>query len=216
MKVSRGTKKARYMSLFWLFMIGSVIGFALEGVWHALRWGGWEDHSATVWGPFCIIYGIGAVVLYLAAYHLRDKRLAVQLLTCGAVGSAIEWISAVFQERVFGSYSWDYSYQTFHLGGKVSLLMTCLWGILGVLFIRLIFPLLQRVLPRMEGKVWSLACAFLSVFMTVNLLLTASAVWRWGEREDSMPASNDFEHFLDERYDDEAMAKIFPNMKFRE
>ena len=216
MKGSERAKKSNYISLFWLFMIGSVIGFVLEGIWHAIRWGGWEDHSAVVWGPFCIIYGVAAAVLYLAAHHLSDKRAAVQFLVCAAVGSAVEWISAVFQERVFDSYSWDYSEQVFHLDGKVSLFMTCLWGALGVAFIRLLFPFLAKHLPKMSGGGWSVACVCLSVFMTLNLLLTATAVWRWGEREDAIPASNSFEDFLDERYDDEAMEKIFPNMKFRE
>ncbi|MBQ9162200.1 MAG: putative ABC transporter permease [Clostridia bacterium] len=208
--------KIKYAGVFWLFMIGSVLGFVLEGIWHAVRWGGWESHSAVVWGPFCIIYGIAAVVLYLASFYLQDKGIISQFLICGAVGSAIEWASAVFQERAFGSYSWDYSDQTFQLDGKVSLFMTCLWGALGVLFIKLLFPFLEKNLPRMIGGGWNIACTCLSVFMAINLLLTTFAVLRWGERTESIPASSNFEVYLDERYNDDKMSEIFPNMNFRE
>ncbi|MBQ8345061.1 MAG: hypothetical protein IJY42_02210, partial [Clostridia bacterium] len=43
-----------YLDLFWLFLFGSVLGFLLEGVWSIFKRGQWDNHSATVWGPFCI------------------------------------------------------------------------------------------------------------------------------------------------------------------
>ena len=59
--------KASYYDLFWMFVFGSVTGFLLEGVWSAWRFGAWANHSATVWGPFCIVYGAGMVAVYLVA-----------------------------------------------------------------------------------------------------------------------------------------------------
>lgn len=68
----------RYSTLFWLFMLGSVAGFVLEGLWCVLCKGHWEHHSATVWGPFCLIYGIGTVAVYLLSVVLKSKNLLVQ------------------------------------------------------------------------------------------------------------------------------------------
>ena len=52
-------RRLRYTTLFWLFFLGSIAGFVLEGLWRIILVGHWENHSATVWGPFCIVYGIG-------------------------------------------------------------------------------------------------------------------------------------------------------------
>lgn len=208
------TYKVTYPIIFWMFMMGSVSGFILEGIWCILKKGAWEDHSATVWGPFCIIYGITAVVLYLASIALKDTSVIVQFFVCAVAGSAIEYFSSLFQELCFGSVSWDYSRQTFNIGGRISLKMTIIWGLLGAIFVQVIFPVFVRILNVMNGKVWTALCVALSAFMVVNLMVTSAAVIRWGERLESVPASNDFEEFLDEKYDDEAMSEIFPNMKF--
>lgn len=52
-------KRMNYASLFWVFMAGSVLGFIVEGLWCVLRKGAWENHVATVWGPLCLVYGVG-------------------------------------------------------------------------------------------------------------------------------------------------------------
>ena len=64
-------EKVNYTSMFWLFMFGSVAGFLIEGIWCVIRSGRWENHSATLWGPFCIIYGFGAVLVYLLALFVK-------------------------------------------------------------------------------------------------------------------------------------------------
>ena len=123
-----GGFKADYATLFWLFMFGSVAGFVLEGLWCVITDGHWESHTATVWGPFCIIYGIGAVAVCLLSGLLREKSLPVQFAAFSASGAAVEFFGSLFQELCFGSVSWDYSGHLLNLGGRVSLKMALMWG----------------------------------------------------------------------------------------
>lgn len=204
-----------YCSLFWLFLIGSVAGFILEGLWCILKKGAWESHSATVWGPFCIIYGFGAVAVYLIATVMKGKKPLLQFILFSVAGTVVEYLGSLFQETVFGSTSWDYSSHFMNIGGRVSLQMTLIWGILGISFVWFVFPSLVRFLKKMEGNSWRIGCLMLSVFMAVNLLLSAAAVMRWKDRlTDNIPAANVFEQFLDESYGNDAMEKRYPNMKF--
>ena len=214
-KKERVSCKVTYSSLFWLFLFGSVSGFILEGLWCILRKGAWESHSATVWGPFCIIYGFGAVAVYLISTALKRKNLPLQFALFSVAGALVEYFGSLFQEIVFGSTSWDYSSHFLNIDGRVSLQMTLIWGILGITFVRFAFPSLVRLLGKMEGGFWRIGCVALSVFMAVNLLLSAAAVMRWKDRlTDGAPASNAFEQFLDETYDNDTMEKNYPNMKF--
>ncbi|MBO5022903.1 MAG: putative ABC transporter permease [Clostridia bacterium] len=207
-----------YNSMFCIFMIGSILGFILEGIWHIIRKGSWESHSATVWGPFCIIYGIAAAVLYVGAIFLKDKNILLQFAVCAFAGSFIEYFSSLFQEFCFGSVSWNYSKQFFNIGGRISLRMTILWGILGVAFVRILFPLIVSLLDLINKDKWNVYCICLSVFMGINLFLTSIAVLRWGERIGNPvdTPSNAVEAFLDERFDDERMSETFPNMVFKD
>ena len=86
---------ARPSTLFWLFLAGSVAGFFLEGIWCVFTKGHWEHHSATVWGPFCIVYGIGAVLVYLLSAVLKGRNLPLQFLLFSASGAAVEYGSSL-------------------------------------------------------------------------------------------------------------------------
>lgn len=207
--------KVTYTNLFWLFMFGSVAGFVLEGVWCILTKGHWEHHAATVWGPFCIIYGIGAVAVYLLSNVLKEKSLPLQFLAFTVSGAAVEYFSSLFQELCFGSVSWNYSTHFLNLGGRVSLKMSLLWGVLGIAFVRLAFPLLKRLFVKMQGKGWKIASIVLTVFMAVNLTVTVAAVIRWRDRaEEDTSQANKIIQFLDTTYDDDTMSRLFPNMEF--
>lgn len=208
-------RKICYVDLFWVFMLGSVVGFVLEGLWHML-WhdGAWESHSATVIGPFCIVYGLGAVVMYVLALSLQGRSLLVQFALYSLVGALVEFEAGLFQELCFGSSSWNYSHQPLNVDGKISLQMSLIWGVLGVAFARFALPLLLRLLTRMQGRGWRVACGILSVLMAANLLLTTCAVKRWHDRQESLSAASALEHFLDRQYDDQKMSEIFPNMSF--
>lgn len=61
-----------YCNMFWLFMFGNVLGVLLEGTWCRLIFGHWETHVATIWGPFSLIYGVGAVMFYISGEKIRS------------------------------------------------------------------------------------------------------------------------------------------------
>lgn len=206
--------KFSYSALFWLFLFGSIAGFLFEGVWCVFRKGHWENHSALVWGPFCIVYGIGAVAVYLLSCCLNKKNMLLQFFAFSLSGGMVEYFTGLFQELVFGSVSWDYSKHWLNIGGRVSLKMALLWGVLGILFLYFIYPPLRRLLNKSRGKTAKILCAILTAFMVVNILVSSAAVLRWRERINNMPPSNEAEESLDQFFDDETMEKIYPNMRF--
>lgn len=97
-----GKPKIEYSTLFWLFFFGSVTGFVLEGIWRIILLGHWENHAATVWGPFCLVYGVGAVVIYVVTYAIAEKSFFVQFLVFAAAGSAVEYVASYLQELIVG------------------------------------------------------------------------------------------------------------------
>lgn len=208
-------KRVMASDLFWLFIIGSVVGFVLEGLWCIVLRGAWENHSATLWGPFCIIYGVGADMVYLIANKLEGKSLRAQFISFAISGAAVEYFGGLFQEICFGCISWDYSADFMNLGGRVSLLTTIVWGVLGMMFVKLPYPYLKKLLTVLHSRRLNVLCAVMAVFMAHNLAWSGAAVRRWGRRIEGKPPVNAIEEYLDERYDDTAMRKTYPNMRFR-
>lgn len=212
---SRQEKALSFPTLFWLFIAGSLLGFVLEGCWHWLHHGTWGFRVATLWGPFCIIYGVGAVAMYLIALSVEKHPPLTQFAAFALAGSAVEYLASLFQEAAFGTVSWDYSRHAFNLSGRISLRMTLLWGLLGMALMYAVLPLLLRSFNRLHLQQRTVLCRAATAFMCVNLLCTSIALMRWQERViHAAPAKNAVEAYLDHRWPDERMQARFPNMQF--
>lgn len=208
--------------LFWIFLLGSVGGFVLEGVWSVVRWGGWQHHTGVVWGPFCTVYGLGAAAMYVAVSLLparempRWKTVLARFLACALAGTLAEYLVSFFQEMWFGSLSWDYSAQKWNIGGRVSAGMSMIWGTVGLLFMQIVCPAMRALISRVNGQKGYIATWALVVFMGVNLLVSAAAVDRWRERGENIPPQSAMDIKMDEHFGDERMERLFPNMQFCE
>ena len=200
--------------LFWLFMIGNVLGFGIEGAWTMFKTGHWENHAATVWGPFCIIYGIGAVIVYVTSHFLKDKNILIKFGAFLLSGSLVEYFGGLFQEICFGSRSWDYSSHTLNIGGKVSLKMALIWGVFGLIFMYILYPFLKKVLSKCLSKPMKITACIVAVFMVINLFITSLAVLRWKARLDGINPGNTVDVMLDGTYNNEKMTELFVNMQF--
>ena len=167
-----------------------------------------------VWGPFNFLYGAGAALLSLTLYRFRNHGQWVSFLGGMIVGSVLEYFCSWAQETLIGSRSWDYSNVPFNLNGRICLLYSVFWGILGVVWIKRIFPMVSALIqkiPRKIAKPFTWLCV---VFFIIDLLVSGVAVWRWSKRMEGIPPQNAITRAIDKDFDDERMERIFPNMVF--
>lgn len=209
------SKKGRitYHKLFWLFMAGSLLGVVLEGFWCLIGYGKWETHVVSMWGPFCIIYGFGAAGFYIGSVLMEKKSVFLRFLVFALIGSGVEYICGWILEHGLNMEAWNYRAQFLNINGYISLKMTIIWDAIGTLF-GMSVPKLDMFFEKMQGKAWNFACGVLSVFMAVNLMFTAVCIVRWSQRHQGIAASGKIIEHIDERYNDEMMAKRFCEWKF--
>lgn len=191
-KTAVGTfvKQLDVYSLFWVFTIASLIGYLVETAFCLVTTGAIESRQGMLFGPFNQVYGFGAVL-----------------------GGAFEALCSLVQEKVFGSISWQYDDHAFSFfGGRTSLLYMLFWGILGVWFMKGIYPALLRVIGRIPRRQGRALTVVLAVFLCVNMLLSATAVYRWSQRERGVAAQSALASFLDEQFPNDYMREVYPNM----
>lgn len=205
--------RVTYTRMFWLFMLSSFAGVLLEGLFCLFRYGHWETHVVSLWGPFCIIYGIGAVGCYMGHALLGQKKKWVQFMAYSFVGFFVELICGSALEYGLSMRAWDYSQHYMNIHGHVSMQMTMAWGFIGIVFSQLA-PWLDEMLSLLENRTMDMACTALSVFMAVDLFMTAAAVGRWSRRHFEIPASGGMDLWIDENYPDEFMEKRFCEWRF--
>lgn len=213
-KSNHFAKGINFYKLFLICFTGSFIGVVVELAWCLIKNGYFESRSGLVYGPFNLLYGIGAVALTLALYRFRNRGSWLSFLGGFVIGSVVEYACSWGQELLFGSTSWDYSGMPFNLNGRICLLYSIFWGILGVWWIKSIYPRMAKRLLRIPNKVGKILTWLLVAFLSVNGLVSLCAVFRWSQRVENIPPANGFFAFFDQHFPDERMERIYANMDF--
>lgn len=198
-----------------VFAIGSFLGVFVELLWCLLKHGYLESRSALVFGPFNPVYGIGAVALSLALYKFRNRGSWLSFLGGFVVGSAVEYFCSWAQEMVFHSTSWDYSHMSFNLNGRICLLYSLFWGLLGVVWIKNLYPRMAAWILKLPNRVGKILTVAVVIFLLLDSVISFAAVWRWEERTRDIPPTDNISVVLDEHFPDERMEKIYANLEFR-
>ena len=205
-----------FYKLFWVFFIGCFAGVVLETIYCLIQRGHYESRVGLIYGPFNLVYGVGALCLSGALYRFRNRGRVFSFVGGFIVGSVVEYACSWFQEVCFGSTSWDYSSMPYNLNGRICLLYSIFWGILGIFWIKDIYPRMAKWILKIPNKVGKPLTWALLVFMVFNSVMTLFTSLRWSARRAGVPAGNAFEAYLDEHYPDERMQKIFANAEFTE
>ncbi len=205
-----------FYKLFWVFFIGCFAGVVLETLYCLIQRGHYESRVGLIYGPFNLVYGIGALCLSGALYRFRNRGRVFSFVGGFVVGSVVEYACSWFQEVCFGSTSWDYSNMPYNLNGRICLLYSVFWGILGIFWIKDIYPRMAKWILKIPNKVGKPLTWALLVFMVFNSVMTLFTSLRWTARREGVEPRNAFEAYIDEHYPDERMQKIFANAEFTE
>ena len=210
---------AKGLNLYKLLLIcfvGSFAGVVIEVLWCLITNGYIESRSGLVYGPFNLLYGVGAVALTACLYKFRNRGAWLSFLGGMVVGSVVEYLCSLVQELMFGSRSWDYSHMPFNINGRICLLYSVFWGFLGVLWIKNIYPRTAKWILKISNRVGKIATWVLVVFFIFNSIMSCISMYRWSQRVQGIAPSNSFWEAIDERFPNERMEKIYANMKFGE
>ena len=132
--------------IFWIFLIGSIIGYGLEMIVGLVQNGHFVSRQGLLFGPFIQVYGVGLVAYYLVISNIKKKSYIKIFFITMLLGGIVEYLFSYLQETWFGTISWDYSNLLFNIHGRTSLLHCLYWGIGGVLFVRFILPLIRNLM----------------------------------------------------------------------
>lgn len=203
-----------YFELFWLFMLGNVLGMIIEGFWCLFRYGKWETHVVALWGPFNIVYGIGIVAFYAGSALLCGQPWPLRLLAYAAAGSLVEYICGIVIRIGIRMKAWDYSDHFLNIQGLISPKMMLVWAILGMGVDRFLYMPLKTLLSHIHTAPWQMACWLLTAFMIVNYFCTAACIIRWSNRHKGKAPLNRISRWIDAVYPDSRMKKKFCNWSF--
>lgn len=171
------TKHTRIDSIFIWFLFYSVVGWCYEVILETViyRWG--FTNRGFLFGPYCPVYGFGALVLIFALSPLKErcnKFLAPVLifLLGGVLTTGIELGVSYLMELVTGSFFWDYSQYTIQFDGRIALSTSLRFALGGLLFLYILQPIIERIIAYLGEKKTRLVAVVGFVFFAVDFLST--------------------------------------------
>lgn len=161
------------------FLVYSVLGLLLETVFGVITKGVVESRQNFLYGPFCAIYGIGAIVMliFLKFFNKNNNTL---FLGGFIIGSLTEYIISYLGEIFFNVVWWDYSDMPVNLNGRICVFYSIFWGLLAIYLVSYINPkvdkLLNFVKNRLEERTLKIILIGFVVFLIFNFFISSFAL----------------------------------------
>ncbi len=165
---------------FIYFMFYSVIGWIYEVFLEVVvyRWG--FSNRGVLMGPYCVVYGFGAVILLLTLSELKKKRIKIGpilitplLVFLGIVflTTLIELIASYVMEWTMGEWQWDYTRFAWNFQGRIAPNPSIRFGIGGMVILYLLHPLALQYTERANPTVQKIIAWTLAVIMAVECVV---------------------------------------------
>ena len=133
------------------FVLYSILGFIVETVFAFLAEGVIESRKSFLYGPFCAIYGVGAVAMIVGLQKCQKNHITL-FIGGFILGSVVEYLISLLGELVFHVKWWDYSNMAFNIQGRICLTFSIAWGILGVFLLKVINPRMDKIIAKIPVK----------------------------------------------------------------
>ena len=204
--------------IFWVFIIGSLIGYGVETIVAIIQNGHFASRQGLLYGPLIPVYGIGLVIYYLVISKIKDESNFKIFIITMILGGIVEYLFSFFQEKLFGTVSWDYSNLWFNINGRTSLLHCIYWGTGGILFVKYVYPFLEKIISKLDLLALKHVTVILIVLLAFDVGISCIASSRQKERIEGIAASSnldrfcdELDRFCDEHYPDSVMDYIYSN-----
>lgn len=216
------------------FIVYSIAGFLIETSFALVRYGVLESRQSFLYGPFCSIYGIGAVVMVLFLQYFQKNRFT---LFAGGflIGSITEYLVSLIGELILHVKWWDYSNMPLNINGRICFYYSIFWGVLAIFLMKVVHPRIQKliayIVKKFNSKAVKSAISFITIFMIFDCIISAYAIQLYTIR---MIANNDLNvankeiicelnnklydnkfrtKLINTFFNDKMMVRTYPNLK---
>ena len=223
--------------IFTYFIIYSIIGFIVETIFGVITKGTLESRQSFLYGPFCAIYGLGAVIMIIILQYFNKNKY--RLFIGGfIVGSIIEYLISLMGELIFHVKWWDYSNRPLNIGGRICVYYSIFWGFLAIYLMAYLNPKIDKFIEKIKKKFSALKLKVLIgiiiCFLFFDFIISSIAVYLFTIRkvhEYNLNVENN--QIMEEQYEkiygneiasniiyklfsDKKIIKTFPNLKIQD
>ena len=164
------------------FFVFSFFGYLLECVVLSYEYRTPVINRGFGHGPFCIIYGFGALGACLFLQPFASQTIKLYFATT-IMATSMELVTAHMMIRLFGSFWWDYSHKPFNYKGIICLESTIAWGFYAIIIVTFLHKRVLGLVDSydMEMGIW--VCRIVFLLVTADYLIKLMQIFNISLKE---------------------------------
>ena len=163
--------------LFIIFMFYSICGWIIEVVNVSVLEKKVVDRGFLI-GPYCPIYGVGGLYIYIFLNKYYNDPVALFSLT--VVECAIlEYLTSLIMEKIFKTRWWDYTDKKFNINGRICLETLVLFGLCGIISTYLVNPYLIKFINFINPSVLNVIAIVLAIILLVDSIVSFRIIYNF-------------------------------------
>lgn len=182
MNITKIKEKQYVQKYFLCFMMYAVLGWCYEVVLETFiyRWG--FTNRGVLFGPYCPVYGVGALAFLLCFGRLMKKKDLKWLniikpfiifIGCMAAATIIELAASYILEFFTGSWPWQtYADYKYNFQARIALSTSLRFGLGGTLFLYIVQPFFDWILSKPSRKTLDIIAVTAAAIVLLDCVYT--------------------------------------------
>ena len=166
-----------FYNLIYFFAFYSFGGWCIEVLYYFKN-----EHRFVnrgfLYGPFCPIYGCGAVSLVVFLDNYKNNIFILFFLAV-LLTSILEYFTGFILEKAFKTKWWDYTDDPFNIHGRVCLLYSLMWGVGEVVIIRIIHPILNDMVMNIPAILGDIVLSVIVIYFILDFCFTIASLMQF-------------------------------------
>lgn len=159
---------------FLLFISYAFLGWCMEVICKLIEKGKFINRGFLI-GPYCPIYGWGAIAITLLLKKYTYDVLVLFVMST-IICSIIEYFTSYFMEKRYHARWWDYSNKKFNINGRICLETLIPFGILGVIIMYVTNPWLLNIYEKIPAIYLHVITAILAIIFLVDNIISSNVI----------------------------------------
>ncbi len=173
--------KFDFKKYFIFFMLYAIIGWMYEVFLEVVVYGWGFTNRGVLFGPYCPVYGFGALAFIFTLYNLikgksiKQKLLMIPIvfLGCMFIATSIELITSYICEFILGYWPWQtYVNYSINFEGRIALSPSIRFGIGGLIFLYILQPLFEKLYNSIKNTVLKFVFYTLALILSCDIIIT--------------------------------------------
>ena len=159
---------------FLLFLTYAFLGWCMEVICKLIQYKRFINRGFLI-GPYCPIYGWGAIIITLLLNKYLADPIALFIIAI-VICSIIEYVTSYFMEKIYHARWWDYSRRKYNINGRICLETMIPFGILGVLIMYFANPFFTGIYEKIPEIALTVICSFLVIVFLIDNIISSHII----------------------------------------